>query len=75
MRFEEAMERLQKITQKLEGEELPLEEALQKFEEGMKLVGLCERKLEEAERKIQVLIKEGDTFKLRDWEEGKEDEC
>lgn len=75
MKFEEAMEKLQKITQELEGEELPLEEALQKFEEGMKLVSFCEGKLQEAEKKIQVLIKEENTFKLKDWEEEKEGKC
>ncbi len=75
MKFEEAMEKLQKITQELEGEDLPLEEALQKFEEGMKLVSFCERKLEEAEKKIQVLIREENTLKLKDWKEEKEDEC
>jgi len=75
LKFEEAMEKLQKITQELEGEDLPLEEALQKFEEGMKLVSFCERKLEEAEKKIQVLIREENTLKLKDWKEEKEDEC
>lgn len=75
MKFEEAMEKLQKITQELEGEDLPLEEALQKFEEGMKLVSFCERKLEEAEKKIQVLTREENTLKLKDWKEEKEDEC
>ncbi|HHJ00624.1 MAG TPA: exodeoxyribonuclease VII small subunit [Candidatus Aerophobetes bacterium] len=69
------MEKLQKITQELEGEDLPLEEALQKFEEGMKLVSFCERKLEEAEKKIQVLTREENTLKLKDWKEEKEDEC
>jgi len=75
LKFEEAMEKLQKITQELEGEDLPLEEALQKFEEGMKLVSFCERKLEEAEKKIQVLTREENTLKLKDWKEEKEDEC
>ena len=75
MKFEEAMEKLQKITQELEGEDLPLEEALQKFEEGMKLVSFCERKLEEAEKKIQVLIREENALRLKDWKGEKEDEC
>jgi len=69
VKFEEAMEKLQKITQELEQENLPLEESLQKFEEGMKLASFCEKKLEEVERKIQILVKEGDTLRLKEWKE------
>lgn len=69
MKFEEAMERLEKITQELEQGNLPLDGALERFEEGMKLIGFCEKRLEEAEKKIQVLIKEGDKFRLKDWAE------
>ncbi len=69
MKFEEAMEKLQKITQELEQENLPLEESLQKFEEGMKLASFCEKKLEEVEKKIQILVKEGDTLRLKEWKE------
>lgn len=69
MKFEEAMEKLQKITQELEQESLPLEESLQKFEEGMKLISFCEEKLEEVEKKIQILVKEGNSLKLKEWKE------
>ncbi|MEA1964066.1 MAG: exodeoxyribonuclease VII small subunit [Candidatus Aerophobetes bacterium] len=72
MKFEEAIEKLQKITQELEEGELPLEEALDRFEEGMKLIGFCEKRLEEVEKRIQILIKEKDEFKLKEWEEMKE---
>jgi len=72
VKFEEAIEKLQKITQELEEGELPLEEALERFEEGMKLIGFCEKKLEEVEKRIQILIKEKDKFKLKEWEETKE---
>jgi len=63
------MNKLEAITQKLEEGNLPLEEALQRFEEGMKLISFCQKKLEETEKKIQVLIKEKDKFKLKGWEE------
>jgi len=69
VKFEEAMEKLQKITQELEQENLPLEESLQKFEEGMKLASFCEKKLEEVEKKIQILVKEGNTLRLKEWKE------
>ena len=68
MKYEEAMKSLEEITEKLEEGNLPLEEALQKFEEGMKLVSSCEKKLKEVEKRIQVLIKEKDTFRLQEWE-------
>lgn len=67
MKFEEAMEKLEKITQELEQGNLSLDAALERFEEGMKLIGFCEKRLEEAEKKIQVLIKEGEKFRLKDW--------
>ena len=73
MKFEEAIEKLQKITQELEEGELPLEEALERFEEGMKLINLCEKKLEEVEKRIQILIKEKDKLKLKEWEERREE--
>lgn len=65
MNFEEAMQKLEKITQNLEGGNLPLEESLKKFEEGMELVNFCERKLEEVEKRIRVLMKEDNKLKLQ----------
>jgi len=67
VKFEEAMERLEKITEELEQGNLSLDAALARFEEGMKLIGFCEKRLDEAEKKIQVLIKEGEKFRLKDW--------
>jgi exodeoxyribonuclease VII small subunit len=57
-KFEEALERLERIVEDLEGGELPLEEALQVFEEGMKLIKFCSKKLEEAERKVTALVQQ-----------------
>ena len=53
--FEKALEKLEKIVETLDSGELPLEKALQKFEEGMALSRLCEQKLNEIEKKITVL--------------------
>lgn len=58
--FEEALARLEEIVRKLEGGETPLDESLGLFEEGVKLVKLCGDKLDEAERKITVLTKNGE---------------
>jgi exodeoxyribonuclease VII small subunit len=56
--FEEALKQLEEIVQKLEKGELPLEESLALYEEGIRLSRLCHAKLEEAEGKIAVLIKD-----------------
>lgn len=55
--FEEDLERLEAIVTALEEGGLSLDEALKKFEEGMKLTLRCERTLTEAERKIEILTK------------------
>lgn len=58
--FEEAMQRLEEITQGLEKGDLSLEDSIAIFEEGMKLAKFCTKKLEEAEKKVTRLIKEGE---------------
>lgn len=58
-KFEEAMERLEAIVESLDKGDLSLDESLKIFEEGMTLVGFCSKKLEEAEQKVTILIKEG----------------
>jgi exodeoxyribonuclease VII small subunit len=57
--FEEALQQLEQIVQKLEKGELPLEESLKHYEEGIRLSRLCHGKLEEAEGKIEMLMKDG----------------
>jgi exodeoxyribonuclease VII small subunit len=58
--FEQAIQRLEKIVADMEGAELPLEDVLKKYEEGTRLVRFCSQKLEEAEKKIDVLSKKTD---------------
>ena len=57
-RFEEALEKLEKIVQRLEDANLPLDEALSLFEEGIKLSRFCSQKLDEAEKKVEILLKD-----------------
>jgi exodeoxyribonuclease VII small subunit len=57
-KFEDAMKRLEKIVQGLEGNDLPLEDALKDFEEGVGLIKFCSNKLEEAEKKVTLLVHE-----------------
>ncbi|MFZ5807467.1 MAG: exodeoxyribonuclease VII small subunit [Verrucomicrobiota bacterium] len=55
--FEEAMGKLEKTVEQMESRELELEQIIAKYEEGMKLVEFCEKKLTAAERKIELLTK------------------
>lgn len=56
MDFEKKIDRLEEIVEKMEGGELPLEESLKMFEEGVKLVKECQGRLSEAEQKVKVLL-------------------
>jgi exodeoxyribonuclease VII small subunit len=56
--FEESLKRLQAIVEKLERGDLPLEQAMESFTEGMQLVQVCHQKLEEAEKKVQILVRD-----------------
>jgi exodeoxyribonuclease VII small subunit len=66
--FEELMVKLEEITTKLEGESLSLDESVSLFEEGMKISKECNSKLENAEKKITMLINEADGIKEEDFE-------
>ena len=69
IKFEKALERLEKIVEELEAGNIPLEEALKKYEEGVKLSRVCGEKLTQAEKKIQVLTKTLDgTLKRENFE-------
>ena len=57
LKFEEALHKLEAVVQRLESGELPLEESLRLFEEGVHLTKVCTRRLEEAERRITILLK------------------
>jgi exodeoxyribonuclease VII small subunit len=56
--FEAALTKLEQIVQRLEKGELPLEESLVLYEEGVRLSRLCHAKLEEAEGKVELLLKD-----------------
>lgn len=57
-KFETSLSRLEEIVKELEQGDLPLEKSLKLFEEGIKLSRICNKRLEEAERKVEVLIKD-----------------
>jgi len=56
-KFEECLERLEKIVGELEKGDVSLDHALELFDEGMKLSGSCRKELEEAEGKVEILLK------------------
>ncbi len=55
-KFEQALARLEEIVDNLEEGELPLEEALKRFEEGIGLSRFCSKKLDEAQQKVEILL-------------------
>lgn len=68
--FEKSLERLEKIVGELEGGELSLDEALKRYEEGVKLVQVCSKKLDVAQKKVELLTKTpGGKFQLKPFEE------
>jgi exodeoxyribonuclease VII small subunit len=56
-KFEECLDRLEKIVGELEKGDVSLDRALELFDEGMKLSGSCRKELEEAEGKVEILLK------------------
>ncbi len=63
LNFEEAIKDLEKIASELEKGDLDLEASVSKFEEGMELSKKCNSLLENAEKRISILLKDGDTIK------------
>ena len=62
--FEELLNKLEDITSKLENEEdISLDESMKLFEEGIDISKKCNKQIEEAEKKISILIKENDEIK------------
>jgi exodeoxyribonuclease VII small subunit len=69
--FEQSLEELESIVTKLEQGDLPLEESLTLFENGIKLSRECRQRLNAAERQIQVLIKDADgELTISEFEDG-----
>ena len=58
LKFEDSLARLEQIVSQLEAGNLPLEESLKVFEEGIALARHCARYLEEAEKRIEILSKD-----------------
>ena len=56
-RFEDCLKKLEKIVSRLEKGDIPLDESLKLFEEGVRLSRFCNEKLDEAERRVEILLR------------------
>ena len=69
MKIDESLKRLQEITKRLEGNDLPLEEALHLFEEGLALAATIKTELDRAKLKIQQVVEKAKgVFSLEDFD-------
>ncbi len=69
--FEDSLQRLEKIVDQLEKGNVPLEQALKLFEEGVQLSGSCRKELEEAEGKVEILLKQNGKLQAAPYEADK----
>ena len=67
-KFEECLQRLEKIVRELEKGDAPLEKSLTLFEEGMQLSTACRKELEEAEGKVEILLKKNGKLQAEPFE-------
>jgi exodeoxyribonuclease VII small subunit len=66
--LEKSLADLEELVDELESGDLPLEKAMQKFEEGIKLTRACQNALKEAEQKVEILLKSADGDVLEDFD-------
>lgn len=67
--FEESLVLLEQIVSSMESGNLPLEESIKKYEEGIKLARFCKERLERAEKKVEILLKQADgSFVIEEFE-------
>ena len=64
IRFEEAIKRLEEIVNRLEAGDIPLDDSIKLFEEGVKLYQICLKRLDEAEKKVEILLKDKNGNKI-----------
>lgn len=67
-KFEECLKRLEEIVTEMEKGELPLEQALKLFEEGVTLTNSCRKELDQAEGKIEILLKQNGKLQAEPFE-------
>ena len=64
-RFEDALQRLEDIVRRMEAGDMSLEDSLKAFEEGIRLARFCAKKLDEAERRVDILLKQDEEVVIK----------
>ena len=74
LRFEEALEQLEEIVEAMEGDRMPLDEMLTGYERGTRLLKVCQSRIEDAQRKIELIAKKSaGEIELKDFDEAGDD--
>jgi exodeoxyribonuclease VII small subunit len=68
--LEKSLSELEAIVEELESGDLPLEKAMQKFEQGIKLTRGCQTALKDAEQKVEILLKSAGGESLQEFKDG-----
>ena len=71
--FEQALAELERLVERLERGDLPLEEALKTFERGVTLTRHCQSALKDAQQKVEILLKRGGTARIEPFAEPEDD--
>lgn len=71
-KFEESLQRLEGIVKEMERGDLPLEQSLKLFEEGVSLSASCRKELEAAEGRVEILLKDDESLRAEAFGEGSE---
>ena len=67
-KFEDCLQRLEQIVEQLERGDIPLEQSLKLFEEGITLSNACRKELEQAEGKVEILLKQNGKLQAEPFE-------
>ena len=68
-KFEEALQRMEDIVRRMEAGDMSLEESLKAFEEGVRLARFCAKKLDEAERRVDILLKQDEEMVIKPFQD------
>jgi exodeoxyribonuclease VII small subunit len=72
-KFEDALQKLEDIVRKMEAGDLPLEESMKSFEEGIKLIRFCSTRLEETQRRVEMLLGKEESLQSKRFQEDESD--
>lgn len=73
-KFEDALEKLENIVREMEAGEMPLDSALKSFEEGIRLIRFCSAKLDEAGRRVELLLEKENSLQTKIFQDEDPDE-